>query len=208
MVQKQTEKQLKVNLHHLSCVDSEFKSFAEKALEHIWKNMHCSSIRLSLYHYEKDGKLQVDASLKNTFKALGFKWKTVTNDNRTGSRIELLECPNTTFKSQINPATSTLYRKGMNREDIQKEPLSFRLQAFLATTETKPQKEEAKFDHSNADSVIGLLNCLIQFKIENFIRDPISKLNEKLIKSSEVLSVLERAESLKKGNFLMPDSQS
>jgi len=48
----------------------------------------------------------------------------------------------------------------------------------------------------------------MQFKIENFIKDPISKLNEKLIKSSEVLSVLERAESLKKGNFLMPDSQS
>ena len=135
MVQKQTEKQLKVNLYHISCIDEDFKPFAEKALEHIWKKMHCSAIRLSLYHYEHDGKLQVDAGLKNTFKSLGFKWKTVTNDNRTGSRIELLECQNTNFKSQINPSTSTLYRKGLNREDIHKEPLSFRIQAFLAIAE-------------------------------------------------------------------------
>jgi hypothetical protein len=37
--------------------------------------------------------------LKNLFKTKGFKWKTVTNDVKTGSRVEILECPNVEFKS-------------------------------------------------------------------------------------------------------------
>lgn len=210
MVQKQTEKQLKVNLYHVSCLDEDMKGFTERVLELIWKSMHCSSVRLSLYHYEHEGKLQVDAQLKNAFKALGFKWKTVTNDNRTGSRVEILECNNVNFKAQISPLTCTLYRKGLAREDVHKEPLTFKVQAFLAISDRKPDQQEAKqmHDHSNVESVIGLLNGIMQFKIDNFIKSEISILNPNSANHADFIKVLHRAESLNRGNFLMPDSFS
>jgi hypothetical protein len=62
MVQKQTEKQTRVNLYHLSALidDESFPGFVDEALNYVWKHMHCSVIRLSLYHYAEDdhaGKL-------------------------------------------------------------------------------------------------------------------------------------------------------
>ena len=57
--------------------------------------MHCSVIRISLYHYQQDDKFQVNPLLKNLLKTKGFKWKTVTNEARTGSRVEIMECNNT-----------------------------------------------------------------------------------------------------------------
>jgi hypothetical protein len=68
------------------------------AMDYIWKFMHCATIRISLYHYEdprEGGKLQVNAQLKNLLKIKGFKWKTVTNEVKSGQRIEIMECPNT-----------------------------------------------------------------------------------------------------------------
>ncbi len=89
-----------MNLYHLSTLlgDDEFQSFVDAALTYIWKHMHCSVIRLSLYHYEDNGKLQVNPVLKNLLKTKGFKWKTVTNEAKTGSRVEIMECNNTTMK--------------------------------------------------------------------------------------------------------------
>jgi hypothetical protein len=53
MVQKQTQKITKVNLYHLSTLlgDEAYAGFVDAALSYIWRNMHCSVIRLSLYHY-------------------------------------------------------------------------------------------------------------------------------------------------------------
>ena len=48
--------------------------------------------------------------LKNLLKTKGFKWKTVTNEAKTGSRVEIMECNNMNMKEQINPMTCTLYR--------------------------------------------------------------------------------------------------
>ena len=103
----------------------------------------------------------------------------MTNDNRTGSRVEILECLNINFKAQISPLTCTLYRKGLAREDVHKEPLTFKIQAFLAIADRKPDLQEVRqaHDHSNVESVIGLLNGLMQFKIDNFIKSEISTLN-------------------------------
>jgi hypothetical protein len=62
-------------------------------------NMHCSMIKINLYHYENsEGKLQVNINLKNLLKSKGFKWKTVINEASTGHRIEILECVNTKLK--------------------------------------------------------------------------------------------------------------
>lgn len=129
MVQKQTQKITKVNLYHLSTLlgDDEYPAFVDAVLAYIWKHMHCSVIRLSLYHYEENGKLQVNPMLKNLLKTKGFKWKTVTNEAKTGSRIEIMESNNITMKEQINPMTCTLYRQGLKREDVHKEPFAFRI---------------------------------------------------------------------------------
>ncbi len=58
MLQKQTEKVLKVNLMHISAVKLEkYEEIVDIAMQFIWKQMHCSVIRLTLYHYQQDGKL-------------------------------------------------------------------------------------------------------------------------------------------------------
>jgi hypothetical protein len=53
MVQKQTQKITRVNLYHLTALigDSDYPAFVDAALAYIWKHMHCSVIRISLYHY-------------------------------------------------------------------------------------------------------------------------------------------------------------
>ena len=38
-----------------------------------------------------------------------------------------MECNNTLFKEQINPDTCVIYREGVVKEDIHKEPFVFRL---------------------------------------------------------------------------------
>ncbi|CDW89091.1 UNKNOWN [Stylonychia lemnae] len=60
MLQKQTQKQLKVNLYHISSVDKDkFEESIDLAIDYIWKNMHCAVIRISIYHYEhENGVLQ------------------------------------------------------------------------------------------------------------------------------------------------------
>lgn len=72
--------------------------FVEQTLTYIWKHMHCSVIRISLYHYQQGDKFQVNPLLKSLLKTKGFKWKTVTNEAKTGSRVEIMECSNTQFK--------------------------------------------------------------------------------------------------------------
>jgi len=51
----------KVNLYHVSSIDAErFEEALNLALDYIWRFMHCSVIRMSLYHYEdpnENGKL-------------------------------------------------------------------------------------------------------------------------------------------------------
>jgi len=56
------------------------------ALEYIWKNTHCSAIRLNLYHIKnkENGEFRVDPDIKELLKSRKFKWKTVINDNVTG----------------------------------------------------------------------------------------------------------------------------
>ena len=57
--------------------------------------MHCANIKISLYHFENEtGKLHVNSMIKNLLKARSFKWKTVTNEVKTGHRVEIMECPN------------------------------------------------------------------------------------------------------------------
>jgi hypothetical protein len=120
--------------------------------------MHCSVIRLSLYHYEEGGKLQVNAALKTFFKHQGFKWKTVTNDRV--SRVEIMECA-TSMKEQCDPMRCQLYRKGLRREDVHREPFSVRIQSILAIGKGAQAAGKAAGD---VQSVCGVLNGLLEYK--------------------------------------------
>lgn len=128
--------------------------------------MHCSVIRMPLYHYEdSEGKLQVNAQLKNVLKSRGFKWKTVTNDTRTGSRVEILECPNVkAYKEQSNPLKCTVYRKGLRREDVHKEPFSFRISTMLAVGGAPVSVDGGLKNSSGVETVCGVLNGVMQYK--------------------------------------------
>jgi len=69
----------------------------KQAMDFIFNSMHNQSVRVSLYHYDHtegqgEPHLQINAELKALFKKHGFKWKTVTNDMRTGLRVEYMEC--------------------------------------------------------------------------------------------------------------------
>jgi hypothetical protein len=48
----------------------------------------------------------------------------------------------------------------------------------------------------------------MQFKIDNFIKTEISNLNQNSASHADFIKVLHKAESLNRGNFLMPDSVS
>ena len=124
---------------------------------------------MSLYHYQdENGKLQVSADLKNLLKAKGFKWKTVTNDVRTGQRVEVLECQNTLFKEQADVNKCVIYRPGLARENLHKEPFSFRFETFLTIGESE-EVSKAKNNHlTTFQSIAGVVNNLMAFKRDSY----------------------------------------
>lgn len=86
-------------LYHISVVNQDLKDeLFDLALDFIWKNTHCSAIRLNLFHITKDGTTKADPEIKKILKQRKFKWKTVQNDSQTGQRFEILEVNNTEHK--------------------------------------------------------------------------------------------------------------
>jgi len=103
-------------------------------LEYIWKETHCSAIRLNLFHIKnKDsGKLAADPSIKALLKSRKFKWKTVINDDTSGQRFEILEVANQLFVNQMRRSKAEVFRKSLNREDILREPISIYFSSMMA----------------------------------------------------------------------------
>ncbi len=175
--------------------------------------MHCSVIRLSLYHYQDDhsDSLQVNMTLKNLFKSRGFKWKTVTNEAKTGSRVEILECQNTKFREQINPMTCTLYREGLRREDIHKEPFTFRIQSFVAIGKNVNGGYTPVQMQPEVQSVCGVLNTVLTYKKNNGSVNILemgkgSKITENQIEAKELIQVIHKADKINNGDFNIPES--
>ena len=86
---------VKIILHHISVVNiADRETILDMALDYIWKYMHCSAIRLNLYHFAAQGtdQLKADPDMKKLLKAKKFKWKTVINDTVSNIRYEILEC--------------------------------------------------------------------------------------------------------------------
>ena len=75
-------------IRHLSTVDtSKLQKAVEQVVDHIWRTVYCTHIRVELYHItDETGKMQADPDVKNAFSKIGFKWKTLSNDPSTGKR--------------------------------------------------------------------------------------------------------------------------
>lgn len=72
---------------HVSCVEKSFyNSILNTVVDFIWKHDCADEIRVQLQYSDVDGKLQLEPSVKAIFINIGFKWKQLVNDARTGRR--------------------------------------------------------------------------------------------------------------------------
>lgn len=126
---------VKVQLHHLSTIDLQNReTILDMAMDYIWKFMHCAAVRINVFHFQAPGadQLRPDPELRKMLKDRKFKWKTVINDTETGSRYELLEVQNVDFLDQRRQSKATIYREGLNKDDILKEPLNIFFSSMIA----------------------------------------------------------------------------
>lgn len=125
---------VKVEIHHFSTLDqSTREQMFDFALEHIWKLTHCSSIKIHLHHQkDESGLLKAHPSLKQLLQSRQFKWKTVVNDINPQRRYEIMELANTAYQHQIRRSKAQIFRSGLHREDILREPLSIFFSSIVA----------------------------------------------------------------------------
>lgn len=84
----------------MSAIDlKDRETIFDMAIDYIWKHMHCSAIRMNLYHFkpQDSDQLKADPDMKKMLKAKKFKWKTVINDTASNIRYEILESQNVDF---------------------------------------------------------------------------------------------------------------
>lgn len=132
----------------------------------------------------------------------------MTNDTRTDSRVEILECANVKHKEQMDVAACTIFRRGLAREDIHKEPFSFKIQTFLAIGNQSQPREERKGGH-DVQSVCGILNAILQYK-KTSPQLTLSGQTQNISsdQAQELSTILEKAQKVNDGDFSLPDSHS
>ena len=69
--------------------------------------------------------------MKRMLKAKKFKWKTVINDT-ADTRYEILEVQNVDHLDQRRQSKATIYREGLQKDDISKEPLNIFFSSMIA----------------------------------------------------------------------------
>lgn len=70
--------------------------------------------------------------MKKILKSKKFKWKTIINDTQTGTRYETLECQNVDHLDQRRQSKATIYREGLQKDDISKESLNIFFSSMIA----------------------------------------------------------------------------
>ena len=68
-------------------------------------------------------KLKGNETLKQIFKKRVFRWQTLKNE-MDGMRIETWQGANCLFKEQMKPDTAFMYRRGLNKMDINKDTVN------------------------------------------------------------------------------------
>ena len=118
-------------LHHISAIDENvLEEYVDQGLDYIWRTMHCAHIKINLHHYMQDDeknpgqqKLKGNETLKQIFKKRVFRWQTLKNE-MDGMRIETWQGANCLFKEQMKPDTAFMYRRGLNKMDINKDTVN------------------------------------------------------------------------------------
>lgn len=126
---------VKVLLHHVTTIDPHNReTILDMAMDYIWKFMHCAAVRMNLYHFKTPGvdQFKADPEMKKMLKAKKFKWKTVINDTEADCRYEILEVLNVDFLDQRRQSKATIYREGLQKDDILKEPLNIFFSSMIA----------------------------------------------------------------------------
>lgn len=114
----------------------------DQALDYIWKETHCSAVRLNLYHIKnkESGQLKADPEIKALLKERKFKWKTVQNDVDAGTRSEILEVQNpdgdlSKSKAELTSSVTSL----AGRRPAPKEPVTLYFSTMVAFGKEKKQ---------------------------------------------------------------------
>ena len=126
-------------IRHLSTVDiSKLQKAVEQVVDHIWRTVYCTHIRVELYHISDDsGKMQADPDVKNAFSKVGFKWKTLSNDPATGKRAQVM---------QLNRFPNTpAYEPKARQIEAANEPVTIKAGLVLSLSQ-KPHKQHT-VDH-------------------------------------------------------------
>jgi hypothetical protein len=117
----------------------------DQALAHIWKETCCSAVRLNLYHIknEENGQLKADPEIKQILKKRLFKWKTVQNDQETGTRSEILEVQNPDGDTAKSKAELTSSATSLGGRRLAKEPMTLYFSTMVAFGKEKNTTEES-----------------------------------------------------------------
>ena len=101
-------------------------------VEHIWRTVYITHIRVELYHIsDETGKMQADPDVKNAFTKVGFKWKTLSNDPSTGKRAQIM---------QLNRFPNTpAYEPKIRQIEAGNEPVTIKAGLVLSLS-NKPHK--------------------------------------------------------------------
>ena len=131
--------------------------------------MHCASIKINLHYYMQEDeknpgqqKLKGNDTLKQIFKKRVFRWKTLKNE-LNGMRIETWEGANCHFKEQLKPETAFMYRRGLAKNDLNKDTVTISVQneISIGAADGVPQQQVGG-KTSSLSSLISDLICLRQ----------------------------------------------
>ena len=141
-------------IRHLSTTDiSKLQKALEQVVDHIWRTVYCTHIRVELFHISDDtGKMQADPDVKNAFSKVGFKWKTLSNDPATGKRAQIM---------QLNRfPTSPAYEPKMRHIEAATEPVTIKAGLVLSLSH-KPHKMHTVDHGAEKTDKIALVSCII-----------------------------------------------
>ena len=111
----------------------------EQTVAYVWKHMPCEHLRVEILHIkDSEGKLAADAAVKACYSALGFRWKTLTNDPATGIRAQIMQLANPSDRTKID------------------EPFSVKIAMTISLQDAKVKKQAAQ--ESNLDAPISSLS--------------------------------------------------
>ena len=148
-----------------------------KSLEYLWKHTHCSAVKINLYHFkvmkkkagakEATPTMDADQDLKAMLKQLKFKWKNIKNVD--GFRYETQELGNAEYGDQMRQSKAQIYRRGLTREDVLKEPLTIFFSSMVAFGHSKRDNKSEllmQYQPAQIQSQAAMLSNLLVYNYE------------------------------------------